>query len=78
MLREIQKLRKEHLRFIGGERLCYRSHQCLARDFPEKYVSISVDGMDQAKLRGPHFAGGAIPKGELECVNCLKGSFKPF
>jgi hypothetical protein len=63
MQREIQVLRKLHLRFISGERLTYRDHQNLARDYPASYVCLTVDGMDQAKLRGPHFAGGAIPKG---------------
>jgi hypothetical protein len=60
---QIQDLRKMHLRFVGGERLIYREHQGLARDHPDKFVCLCVDGMDQAKLRGPHFAGGGIPKG---------------
>ena len=63
LLKEVQKLRRGHLRFIGGERLTYREHQRLARDFPDEYVSVCVDGMDQAKLRSPHFAGGGVPKG---------------
>ena len=60
--KEIGDLRKLHLRFIAGERLTYRDHQRLARDYPDLHVCLTVDGMDQAKLRGPHFAGGAIPK----------------
>jgi hypothetical protein len=64
-LKEIQNLRKLHLRFVGGERLAYRSHQQLARDHPEQYCCLCIDGMDQAKLRSPHFAGGGIPKGTL-------------
>ena len=61
--KEIGDLRKLHLSFIAGERLTYRDHQRLARDYPDSYLCLTVDGMDQAKLRGPHFAGGAIPKG---------------
>jgi hypothetical protein len=61
--KEIGDLRKLHLRFVAGERLAYREHQRLARDHPDLYLCLTVDGMDQAKLRGPHFAGGGIPKG---------------
>ena len=61
---DLKKLRRIHLDFIAGERLEYREHQRLARESPETYVSVVVDGMDQAKLRGPHFAGGGIPKGK--------------
>lgn len=67
LLKEIQLLRRHHLRFISDERLTYRDHQRLARDFPDLYVCLTVDGMDQAKLRSPHFAGGAIPKGATPC-----------
>ena len=63
---KIQTLRKLHLRFVAGERLTYREHQMLARDHPDLYECLCVDGMDQAKLRSPHFAGGSIPK---KCVN---------
>ena len=63
MLKEIQHLRKLHLKFVRGERLTYREHQLMTRDNPELYECLCVDGMDQAKLRGPHFAGGGIPKG---------------
>lgn len=59
---KIQTLRKLHLRFIGGERLTYREHQTMARDHPDEYECLCIDGMDQAKLRSPHFAGGGIPK----------------
>jgi hypothetical protein len=63
VLKKVQQLRREHLRFVGAERLTYRSHQQLARDEPDRYVCLTIDGMDQAKLRGPHFAGGGVPKG---------------
>ena len=62
MLVELRSLRRMHLKFISGERLTYREHQRLARESPEEYISIVLDGMDQAKLRGPHFAGRGIPK----------------
>ena len=62
-LNALQKLRRTHLCFIANERLAYREHQQLARDDPENFVSLCLDGMDQAKLCSPHFAGGAMPKG---------------
>ena len=59
---ELQRLRRIHLSFISNERMAYRVNQNLARDEPDKYESLCIDGMDQAKLRGPHFAGGGLPK----------------
>ena len=66
--RKIQTLRKLHLRFVAGERLTYREHQTLARDHPDLYECLCIDGMDQAKLRSPHFAGGGIPKSDAPHV----------
>ena len=62
-LKELKEIRRTHLCFISKERLHYRHNQKLAREQPEKYISLCIDGMDQAKLRSPHFAGGGIPKG---------------
>jgi hypothetical protein len=62
VLVQLKQLRRIHLGFISKERLQYRENQRLAREYPDKYISICVDGMDQAKLRSPHFAGGGIPK----------------
>lgn len=59
----LKALRRTHLGFISKERLSYRQHQELSRDEPDKYLSLCIDGMDQAKLCSPHFAGGALPKG---------------
>jgi len=63
MMRTLKRLRRIHLDHIAEERMEYRQHQELARESPDKFVSIVLDGMDQAKLRGPHFAGGGLPKG---------------
>ena len=64
MLVQYQSLRRIHLVFIGKERLQYHENQRLAREFPDLFVSLCIDGMDQAKLRSPHFAGRGIPKGK--------------
>ena len=48
--------RRQHLDFIAEERLGYRERQQLARDFPEEYECLTADGMDQSKMKGPHFA----------------------
>ena len=45
----LKTLRRTHLSFILKERLTYREHQQLAMMEPEKYVSICIDGIDQAK-----------------------------
>lgn len=68
LMKQIGDLRKMHLRFVGNERLVYREHQRLARDHPDEHVCLCIDGMDQAKLRGPHFAGGGLPKSSLKNV----------
>ena len=72
-LMALKALRRTHLCFISNERLAYREHQQLARDDPENYVSLCLDGMDQAKLCSPHFAGGAMPKGTYfrKYVSCV-------
>jgi hypothetical protein len=64
----LKRLRRLHLDFISNERMLYREHQRLAREYPDQYLCLTVDGMDQAKLRGPHFAGGGIPKGEKRAL----------
>lgn len=61
-LMSLKALRRTHLDFVSKERLTYRDNQRKARDQPDLYVSICIDGMDQAKLRSPHFAGGGLPK----------------
>ena len=64
-LESLKGLRRTHLDFVSKERLSYREHQRLARAYPDDYESICLDGMDQAKLRAPHFAGGGLPKSAL-------------
>ena len=55
-LLELKQLRRIQLDFISEERLGYRERQYLARTSPDLYECLCMDGMDQAKLRGPHFA----------------------
>ena len=38
-----------------GERAKYKKHQVKAQKTPEKYLSLIIDGMDQAKTGLPHF-----------------------
>jgi len=66
---QYKEFRRIHLNFVSKERLQYRENQRLAREYPDKFVSLCIDGMDQAKLRSPHFAGGGIPKGKSS-FNC--------
>ena len=56
---ERQKLRTErteHLALTTKCRKAYYVNRELARQQPEEYLSTIADGMDQAKLRTPHFA----------------------
>ena len=64
MLRELKGMRRTHLGFISEERMHYRNHQDLARKYPDLYVSLCIDGMDQSKCNVPHWAGNGIPKGK--------------
>ena len=64
MLRELKGMRQTHLGFISEERMHYRNHQDLARTYPDLYVSICIDGIDQSKCNVPHWAGNGIPKGK--------------
>ncbi|KAJ8299830.1 hypothetical protein KUTeg_022577 [Tegillarca granosa] len=50
----LQKLRHNHLRKQSLERRKYHKHAMKARLYPEKYVSIIIDGMDQKKTQIPH------------------------
>jgi hypothetical protein len=68
-LLDLKKLRRIHIELIADERLEYREHQRLAIEEPDRFVSMVLDGMDQAKLRGPHFAGGSMPKGMFRSVS---------
>ena len=70
LLKELKEVRMLHLGFIAKERLAYREHQQRARELPDAYVSLSMDGMDQAKMKSPHFAGNAIPKSMFVVVSC--------
>jgi hypothetical protein len=48
--------RTEHLALTTKCRKAYYKNRELARKQPEEYLSTITDGMDQAKLRTPHFA----------------------
>lgn len=46
----------QHLEWMGKERAKYYKHREKARSQPLKYMSISIDGMDNSKTQLPSFA----------------------
>ena len=52
---EIRVKRRQHQTNQYQERQSYYHHRTKARKHPDKYMSLIVDGMDQAKLEMPHF-----------------------
>ncbi|XP_066929842.1 uncharacterized protein [Clytia hemisphaerica] len=48
-------IRKLHNEQQMGERAKYKVHQTKARNNPDRYASIIIDGMDQNKTSLPHF-----------------------
>ena len=80
---EIRRKRKEHLEHQYDERQVYYNHREKALKHPEKYMSIIIDGMDQAKLDMPHFAratkGNSNPLGNSLVGVLIHGvEFKQF
>eukprot|EP00058_Branchiostoma_floridae_P005491 XP_002590979.1 hypothetical protein BRAFLDRAFT_69470 [Branchiostoma floridae] len=55
--RKIKMERQEHDARQMAERLAYYQRREAARQEPDKYLSIIIDGMDQAKTYLPHFVG---------------------
>ena len=50
--------RQSHTKTISSfraERMVYYRHRSKARAYPEKYLSLILDGMDQAKTNIPHY-----------------------
>ena len=80
---EIKAKRKEHLEQQYAEREKYYKHREKAMKKPEKYMSMIIDGMDQAKLDIPHFAratkGNSTPLGNSIIGVLVHGvEFKQF
>ncbi|XP_074659473.1 uncharacterized protein LOC141912156 [Tubulanus polymorphus] len=58
--KKVLKYREKHLRQQNVERQKYYKHAEKARKNPAKYMSLIIDGMDQAKTFIPHFS--TVPK----------------
>ena len=80
---EIRAKRREHLENQYAERRVYYDHREKAVKRPDKYMSMIIDGMDQAKLDMPHFAraskGNSNPLGNSLVGVLIHGvEFKQF
>ena len=80
---EIRMKRKQHLENQYAERQAYYDKREKAMKRPDKYMSMIIDGMDQAKLDMPHFAraskGNAKPLGNSLIGVLVHGvEFKQF
>ena len=47
--------RKKHWKFVEIERNLYEMKKVQARDFPERYMSVVIDGADSSVYQVPHF-----------------------
>ncbi|KAL5017771.1 hypothetical protein ScPMuIL_005146 [Solemya velum] len=54
---EIMMQKQRHLHRIMMEKTAYYRRRDIARRRPDRYVSLIIDGMDQAKTYIPHFVG---------------------
>ncbi|CAC5388899.1 unnamed protein product [Mytilus coruscus] len=52
---ELKRTREQHLLKQSLERRKYYKHAHKARQHPDKYMSMIIDGMDQSKTEIPHF-----------------------
>ncbi|CAG2204723.1 unnamed protein product [Mytilus edulis] len=52
---ELRRTREQHLLKQSLERRKYYKHAHKARQHPDKYMSMIIDGMDQSKTEIPHF-----------------------
>jgi hypothetical protein len=46
-----------HMKVVNSQRAAYKKHQQMAREQPDMYLSLIVDGMDQSKLCLPSLNG---------------------
>jgi hypothetical protein len=53
--------RVKHMKNVKADRLVYHTWRKVAREQPDKYIVISLDGMDQSKTNLPRFANGDAP-----------------
>lgn len=63
--------------FLRTERNKYYKHNIKARVNPNKYLSLIIDGMDQAKHNLPHFTKGKI-NATCTCIKYNIGMFPNF
>ena len=80
---EIRLKRRKHLENQYEERQAYYKHRQKAIKRPDKYMSMIIDGMDQAKLDMPHFSraskGNSNPLGNSLLGVLIHGvEFKQF
>ena len=59
--RQIKRERRDHIRNMIQERMVYHRWRKRCADYPEKYLCIILDGMDQHKTCIPNFNTGEDP-----------------
>jgi len=52
---KLREMKRVHNEFVASERLEYYRKRSRARDFPDRFCSIVVDGADQAAYALPHW-----------------------
>ena len=59
---DLKRLRRTHIRFVRQERLVYHKWRRECQLYPDKYMMIILDGMDQSKTNVPSFNCGDQPQ----------------
>ena len=54
-LRDISRKERKHKVFVKQERGSYWTRRARARQYPESYLSLIIDGADQSTFGAPHF-----------------------
>lgn len=53
ILEDLKAKNTAHMRTANSQRAAFKKHQEMAREEPDKYLSLIIDGMDQSKLNLP-------------------------
>jgi hypothetical protein len=74
--RELMAQHREHLERVKRERLSYLMRQHLSIMYPERYLSLIIDGADSSNMQIPHLAershlSDACPLVKMHILGCI-------
>ena len=73
---KLKAKQRKHLEHVKRERLSYIIRQRLAMKYPERYLSLIIDGADASPYQVPHMAhrnhaSDAAPKVKMHLLGCI-------